>query len=88
MTAPHEETWTTGEGALSGALYSGDTWIGSFTDPERARLAAQAPKMMRALVQAKQALMGDMDPGKAIGVIHEAMRSAGVPLDAVLEVEE
>lgn len=49
MTKPHEETWTTGEGALSGALYAGETWIGSFTDPKRARLAVQAPEMARLL---------------------------------------
>jgi len=50
MTAPHEEEWKTGEGALSGALYSGDTWIGSFTDPKRARLAVQAPELARRLL--------------------------------------
>lgn len=49
MKRPHEEEWKTGEGALSGALYSGDTWIGSFTNPERARLAVEAPEMARAL---------------------------------------
>ena len=49
MTRPHEEEWKTGEGALSGALYSGDTWIGSFTKPERARLAVQAPKLAQRL---------------------------------------
>lgn len=49
MTKPHEETWTTGDGALSGALYAGETWIGSFTDPKRARLAVQAPRMAQAL---------------------------------------
>lgn len=50
MTKPHEEEWTTGEGALSGALYSGETWIGSFTDTKRARLAVQAPAMAKALL--------------------------------------
>jgi hypothetical protein len=51
MTKPHEETWTTGDGALSGALYSGDTWIGSFTDAKRAKLAVQAPEMARVLME-------------------------------------
>lgn len=50
MTKPHEEEWKTGEGALSGALYSGDTWIGSFTDPKRARLAVQAQRMVQVLM--------------------------------------
>lgn len=50
MTKPHEETWVTGEGALSGALYSGDTWIGSFTNADRARLAVQAPELARRLL--------------------------------------
>lgn len=50
MKKPHEEEWATGEGALSGALYSGDTWIGSFTDPKRARLAVQAPALVQALL--------------------------------------
>jgi hypothetical protein len=47
MSKPHEEEWSTGEGVLSGALYAGDTWIGSFTNPERARLAKEAPEMAR-----------------------------------------
>jgi hypothetical protein len=47
MIKPHEEEWKTGEGVLSGALYSGDKWIGSFSNPERARLAEQAPGMAR-----------------------------------------
>lgn len=51
MTKPHDETWTTGEGALSGALYSGDTWIGSFADPKRARLAVQAPRLAQMLLE-------------------------------------
>jgi hypothetical protein len=50
MTTPHEEEWVTGEGALSEALYSGDTWVGSFTRPERAKLAREAPRMARALL--------------------------------------
>lgn len=50
MTKPHEEEWKTGEGALSWALYSGDTWIGSFTNPERARLTVQAPALTQALL--------------------------------------
>lgn len=54
MTKPHEETWTTGEGALSGALYSGDTWIGSFTRQERARLAVQAPVLVHALLATRR----------------------------------
>lgn len=49
MTKPHEEEWKTGEGALSGALYHGDTWIGSFTIAHRARLAVQAPALARRL---------------------------------------
>ena len=58
MTAPHDETWTTGEGALSGAMYSGETWIGSFTDPKRARLAVQAPKLVERLLIAARACKG------------------------------
>jgi hypothetical protein len=77
---PHEEEWTTGEGALSEALYSGETWIGSFTNPERARLAKEAPKMARALLYAHHALMGDRDPGTAIAKIREALKGAGVEL--------
>lgn len=50
MTKPHEETWKTGEGALAGALYSGDTWIGSFTNADRARLAVEAPMLAVALL--------------------------------------
>lgn len=50
MTKPHEEEWKTGEGALSGALYVDGIWIGSFTNPERARLAVEAPEMVRALL--------------------------------------
>jgi hypothetical protein len=80
MTKPHEETWTTGEGALSGALYSGDTWIGSFTDAKRARLAVQAPKMAQALLYAHHAIMGDRDPGTAIAKIREALSGTGVEL--------
>jgi len=48
---PHEEDWKTGEGALPGALYHGDTWLGSFTRPERAKLAVQAPEMARLLAE-------------------------------------
>lgn len=51
MSQPHEEQWTTGEGALSGALCSGDTWIGSFTNPERAKLAVHAPALARHLMK-------------------------------------
>lgn len=55
VSRPHEEEWSTGEGALAGALYSGETWIGSFTKPERARLAVQAPKLARMLLEHLQA---------------------------------
>ena len=58
MSKPHEEEWTTGEGALSGALYSGDTWIGSFTDAKRAKLAVQAPRLARMLLEHVQACDG------------------------------
>jgi hypothetical protein len=44
---PHEEKWETGEGVLSGALYNEGIWIGSFTNAERARLAAKAPELVR-----------------------------------------
>lgn len=49
MSKPHEEKWETGEGVLSGALYENGIWIGSFTDPKRARLAVHAPEMVRLL---------------------------------------
>jgi hypothetical protein len=52
MTKPHEETWTTGEGARSGALYDEHgTWLGSFTRPERARLAKEAPRLAMMLLE-------------------------------------
>jgi hypothetical protein len=51
MIKPHEEEWKTGEGVLSGALYSGDKWIGSFSNPERARLAVHAPKLATVLLR-------------------------------------
>lgn len=54
MTKPHEEEWKTGEGALSGALYSGAMWIGSFTNPERARLAVQAPTLVRVVLESME----------------------------------
>ena len=54
MTKPHEEEWMTGAGALSGALYAGATWIGSFTRPERARLAVQAPMLVRSLLATRR----------------------------------
>lgn len=54
MKKPHEEEWKTGEGALAGALYSGDTWIGSFTDAKRARLAKKTPALVRALLATRR----------------------------------
>jgi hypothetical protein len=51
MIKPHEEEWGTGEGSLSGALYTKDgTWIGSFTGADRARLAAHAPDLAQRLL--------------------------------------
>jgi hypothetical protein len=54
VTAPHEEEWEQGEGALVGVLYRDGRLIGSFsrTDdgPSRAKLAAAAPEMARALL--------------------------------------
>lgn len=38
-------------GALSGSIYTKDgMWIGAFTDPKRARLAAHAPEIARRLL--------------------------------------
>lgn len=73
----HEETWTTGEGALSGALYSGDTWIGSFTNAERARLAVHAPKMAAMLLD----LLKNYECGEMVDAQISAILKAAVVIE-------
>lgn len=54
--------------------------LGSTVEEERARFITSARDMVQALLDARRALLGDLDAGKAMETIDAALTKAGVPL--------